>query len=88
MQHKVNYLCRVNVWHGFNSVFITIPLFLSLTTCLCMKKARNNDAISKRQCLIFHILIISDREAVTSLDAKLKEERKQAGEMVCRFPYT
>jgi len=53
-----------------------------------MKKARNNDTISKRQCLIFHILIISDREAVTSLDAKLKEERKQAGEMVCRFPYT
>ena len=29
------------------------------------------------------MIVISDREAVTELDAKLKSERKQAGEKVC-----
>ena len=31
---------------------------------------------------IFCNILFSDREAVTELDAKLKEERKQSGEMV------
>lgn len=37
-----------------------------------------------KSCL-FVILITVDREAVQELDAKLKEERKQSGEMVLSF---